>query len=124
GSVTVMRCGHRVLAGEGGMRRGAIGRVPDGEYRGEDWLDGDGSGDDPVRIAVTVRIRGDAAEFDFAGTAPEVRGPLNATRFVTASAVFYAVRALIGPEIPANDGCYRPLSLRAPAGRRRHPGPA
>ena len=105
------------------MMRGEIARLPDGEYRGEDWLDDDGIDDRPLRIAVTVRIRGDAAEFDFAGSAPEARGPLNATRFVTASAVFYAIRALIGPEIPANDGCYRPLSVRVREGSLLDPGP-
>jgi N-methylhydantoinase B len=105
------------------MMRQEISRVPDGEYRGEDWLDDDGVDDARLRVAVTVRVSGDTMAFDFDGTAPEARGPLNATRFVTASAAWYAARALLGPEIPANDGCYRPFTVSVPPGSLLDPGP-
>jgi N-methylhydantoinase B len=102
--------------------RAAVAVLPAGEYAGEDWLDGDGIDDAPVRIAVRVRRDGDTLEADFEGTAPQTRGPLNATRFVTASAVFYAARALLGPDIPANAGCYRPIRVRIPEGTVLNPG--
>jgi N-methylhydantoinase B len=105
------------------LMRAAIAALPAGEYSGEDWLDGDGVDDAPVRIAVRVRRDGDTLAADFRGTAPQTRGPLNATRFVTASAVFYAARALLGPDIPANAGCYRPIRLSIPDGTVLNPGP-
>lgn len=123
GGDTVAGCLGRMLDESDGLMRRAIASLPAGEYAGEDWLDGDGIDDRPVRIAVRVRPAGDQLDVDFDGTAPETAGPLNATRFVTASAVFYAVRALLGPEIPANGGCYRPIRLRVPAGTVLNPGP-
>jgi N-methylhydantoinase B len=123
GDGTVARCLARMLDESEGLMRRAIAALPAGEYAGEDWLDGDGIDDAPVRIAVRVRPAGDRVEVDFDGTAPETKGPINATRFVTASAVFYALRALLGPEIPANGGCYRPIDLRIPDGTVLNPGP-
>ncbi|HKV44451.1 MAG TPA: hydantoinase B/oxoprolinase family protein [bacterium] len=116
-------CFDRFLDESDRLMRGEIAKMPAGEYRGEDWLDDDGVDDAPLRIAVTVRTAGDALSVDFDGTAPQARGPLNATRFVTASAVLYAIRALLGAEIPVNDGCYRALAIRVPAGSVLDPGP-
>jgi N-methylhydantoinase B len=123
GPAVVLACFDRFLDESDRLMRGAIARLPDGEYHGEDWLDDDGTDSIPLRVAVTVRVAGDTVAFDFDGTAPEARGPVNATRFVTASAVMYAVRALLGPEIPANDGCYRPITVEAPEGTLLNPGP-
>ena len=123
GAETVQACLARMLDESERLMRRAIASLPAGDYAGEDWLDGDGVDDIPVRIAVRIRPAGDDLHVDFDGTAPETKGPLNATRFVTASAVFYAMRALVGPEIPANGGCYRPIHLRIPAGSVLDPGP-
>ncbi|HLW47832.1 MAG TPA: hydantoinase B/oxoprolinase family protein [bacterium] len=123
GAETVRAGLDRYLDESESLMRGAIAALPAGEYAGEDWLDGDGVDDSPVRIAVRVRRDGDTLEADFTGTAHETRGPLNATRFVTASAVFYAARALLGPDIPANAGCYRPIRVRIPDGSVLNPGP-
>src|SRR5205807_646520 len=90
GAEVVLRCFDRFLDESDRLMRAEIAKVPAGEWRGEDWLDDDGVGEAPLRIAVAVRAAGDTLTFDFAGTAPEARGPLNATRFVTASAAFYA----------------------------------
>jgi N-methylhydantoinase B len=123
GTDVVVQCFDRFLDESERLMRDAIAGVPDGLYRGEDWLDDDGTGDAALRVAVAVRVAGDTVAFDFAGTAPEARGPLNATPFVTASAVLYAVRALLGPEIPANEGCYRPIAIATPEGSLLNPGP-
>ncbi|MBI2493305.1 MAG: hydantoinase B/oxoprolinase family protein, partial [Candidatus Rokubacteria bacterium] len=48
------------------------------------------------------------------GTDPQVRGPLNTTYFIACSAVYYAMKALVAPEVPPNDGCYRPLHVLVP----------
>ncbi len=123
GADVVTACMGRFLDESEAMMREEIAKVPPGEYAGEDWLDGDGVGEAPIRIAVRVRVAGETMCVDFDGTSPETPGPLNATRFVTASAVFYTARALLGPEIPANAGCYRPLDVRIPEGSVLNPGP-
>ena len=68
-------------ASEAGMRA-ALRALPDGTWEGEDWLDDDGVDDRPLRIRVRVEIRGDEATFDFTGTAPQARGPVNTTYFI------------------------------------------
>ncbi len=93
------------------MTRAAIREIPDGEYRFEDFLDDDGAGSGPVRIAVTATIRGGEAALDFSGSDPQTRGSVNAIRAITLSAVFYVFRSLVGGEIPSNAGIMRPLRV-------------
>jgi N-methylhydantoinase B len=102
-------------ASEAGMRA-AIRALPDGVWEGEDWLDDDGVDDRPLRIRVRVEKRGDEATFDFAGTAPQARGPVNTTYFIACSSVYYAMKTLAAPDVPPNDGCYRPLRVVVPPG--------
>lgn len=123
GGDIVTACLDRFLDESETLMRAEIAKVPAGEFTGEDWLDDDGIGDAALRIAVRIRAERGTLHFDFDGTAPETAGPLNATRFVTASAVFYAARALLGPEIPVNAGCYRPLVVHIPPGSILNPGP-
>jgi len=93
------------------MTRAAIAAIPDGEYRFEDWLDGDGVVPGPVRISVTVSVRGETAVVDFSDSAPQVKGSVNATYAITLSAVFYVFRSIVGGDIPSNAGIMRPLRV-------------
>jgi N-methylhydantoinase B/oxoprolinase/acetone carboxylase alpha subunit len=88
--------------------------IPDGEYRFEDFLDDDGISDEPVRIAVTVRIRGDEAEVDFTGSSAQAAGPMNANYAIAVSAAMYCFRCLIEAEVPYNAGLLRPIRVIAP----------
>ena len=96
--------------------RAAIEALPDGSASFEDVLDGDGVTEDPIPLRVQIRIDGGEIVVDFGGSSPQVAGPVNAVEAVTASASFYAIRALTDPGIPANAGCYRPIRVEAPAG--------
>ena len=96
--------------------RAVITSWPDGAYLGEDWLDNDGHRNEPILIRVTVRVEGDSVVVDFTGSDPQVRGPVNAVFGMTASSVYLALQAATDPHIPSNDGCYRPISIDAPAG--------
>jgi N-methylhydantoinase B len=114
GVSTMQACFERLQEESESQMRAAIRALPDGSWEGEDWLDDDGVDARPIRIKVKVTIAGDEATFDFAGTDPQVRGPVNTTRFIACSAVYYAMKALIAPEVPPNDGCYRPLRVVVP----------
>lgn len=102
--------------------RSAIRDIPNGVYRGEDWLDDDAGGGGPVGVRVKVTIAGDAAEFDFTGTDDAARGPLNTTPFITAASVFYVMKALFGPDIQPSGGCYRPMRVITRPGSLLEPG--
>jgi N-methylhydantoinase B len=119
-------CRHFLDASEAAMRA-CIGRMPDGVYEHEDFLDDDGiDADRPVRIHARVTIAGERMTVDLSGSAPEVRGPINATLASSSSAVYFAVVAAADQPIAANAGCYRPIEIIAPEGlivSARHPAP-
>jgi N-methylhydantoinase B len=97
--------------------------VPDGTYAAADVLEGDGVTDDDIPIEVTVTVDGTDLDVDFAGTAEQVAGNLNAPLAVAKSAVYFVVRCLTDPEIPPNQGCYDPVSVSAPSGSLLNPEP-
>ena len=96
------------------MMRAVLAEIPDGEYRGEDFLDDDGITPEPLRIAVRIRIRGERAEVDFTGSSPQCAGSVNAVEAITWSAVFYVFRCLLDEQVPATSGLMRPIGVIAP----------
>jgi len=103
--------------------RQALRELPDGVYRGEDQLDDDGAGGPPVTIRVVLTIDGDHATVDFTASDDATPGPLNTTPFSTAASVFYALKAVAGPDIQPNAGCYRPLKIVTRPGSLLEPPP-
>lgn len=98
------------------MMRSELRQIPPGLYRGEDALDDDGLGTGPLPIRVAIRIRGDRAEVDFTGTAPQCPGSINAVYAITYSAVFYVFRCLIREQVPATSGLMRSIRVVVPEG--------
>jgi N-methylhydantoinase B len=103
--------------------RAAIARLPRGRWRFADVLDDDGLGTREIRIAVTLTLDGRGAVLDFAGTAAQARGPVNAVLAVTRAACAYAVRCVLAEEIAVNDGLLRVVDVRAPEGSVVNPRP-
>jgi N-methylhydantoinase B len=101
--------------------------IPDGVYEAEDALDSDGVDEGEVTLRVRVRIEGERAFVDFEGSAPQVKGPVNAVEAITVSAVAYVFRCLIGAEeVPASAGLMEPIEVIAPEGtivNAAHPAP-
>ena len=91
----------------------AITALPDGTSQFEDVMEWKGC---LLPIRVTVTIDGGALLADFTGTTDQIEGNINAVEAVTRSCLYYAVRVATDPTIPANGGCYRPLSLTVPSG--------
>src|SRR5437660_3478859 len=106
------------------LMRAALEDLPDGEGAFEDFCDGDGIADDAdgnderFRIRLSVRKARDRLIIDFAGTDPQVKGPMNAPLSVTASGVYCGLKTAIDPNdlIPPNSGCWRAIEIRAPEG--------
>jgi N-methylhydantoinase B len=106
------------------MMRGLLAALPDGAATFEDFCDGDGildegdKDDRPFWIRLRVDKRGDALTVDFAGTDPQVAGPMNAPLNVTASGIYCAIKMIADPGdlVPPNSGCWRPITLRAEPG--------
>jgi N-methylhydantoinase B len=99
------------------MMRAFLQRVPAGEYRAEDFLDGDGVSDRPVKIAVKVKVTSKhGVTVDFTGSDPQVEGSVNAVAAITYSACFYVFRCLLVDDVPATAGLMRPIQVIAPVG--------
>ena len=67
------------------LTRATLKDLPAGVYEAEDFLDNDGVTDDPIRIAVSIRLDPEqsSAEIDFQGSSPQVRGRVNAVYPIT-----------------------------------------
>ncbi|MBI4481120.1 MAG: hydantoinase B/oxoprolinase family protein [Acidobacteria bacterium] len=98
------------------LMRAALARIPNGVYRAEDFLDDDGFSDEPIPIRVAIRIAGQHARVDFAGSGPSCRGSVNAVYAITYSGVFYVFRCLLGEDVPACAGLMAPVEVLAPEG--------
>ena len=107
---------HVMDNAEESVRR-VIGRIGDGAF---DYVMDDGA---PLRVAVTVDRAARTATVDFTGTGSQHRGNFNAPPAVTRAVVLYVFRCLVGEDIPLNDGCLKPLTLRIPQGTFLSPAP-
>ncbi len=106
------------------LMRATLKDLSDGEGVFEDFCDGDGIADDelgkdaPFRIRLSVKKTADRLIVDFAGTAAQVKGPMNAPLSVTASGIYCGLKTAVDPNnlIPPNSGCWRTIEIRAPKG--------
>ncbi|OGF17300.1 MAG: 5-oxoprolinase [Candidatus Eisenbacteria bacterium RBG_16_71_46] len=96
--------------------RAALRELPRGSHRFADALDDDGLGHGPIAIAARVSLDGDRLRVDFTGSAPQAAGPVNAVEPVTRAATLYAVRCVLGGDIPVNHGAFLPIAIVAPWG--------
>ncbi len=101
--------------------RAAIGELPDGTYYAEDHMDGDGVVDEPVLLALTLEVDGEEMTIDFTGTAAQNRGPLNCTPAMAFAGSMAVIMALLGEDLPKNDGFYRPFRTITPEGTMVNP---
>ena len=103
--------------------RAAISALPDGRGTATDAIEGDGITAASIPICATVEIAGSEITVDFAGTAPQQPGNVNCPITVTRSAVYFVVRALCDPDIPASGGAYVPVEVIAEPGSLVHARP-
>ena len=107
---------------ENAMRE-AITALPDGVYENEAYADGF---DDPIRLAIAIRVEGDEVRVDYDGSSRESDRGINVVLNYTAAYTTFGVKCAISPEVPNNDGSFRPLHITAPDGcilNARHPAP-
>ncbi len=101
--------------------RNRIRDLPRGSFSFEDYLEGDGLSDQRMRIRACVTFSDDRISVDFTGTDPQARGSVNSTRPVTLACVYFALRALIDPELPSSEGSCRPIHVITPPGTLVNP---
>src|SRR5437660_1681243 len=93
--------------------RGAIRTLPNGRYENESWSDGF---DEPIRIKVTITIEDEDLFIDFDGSSPQSSRGINVVLNYTHAYDSFAIKAAISPEVPHNEGAFRPVHVTAPPG--------
>jgi len=124
GVETIKACIKEMYDHSEHITRQAIEKIPDGTWTAEDFIDSNGiDPDTPIKTRVTVTVKGSDITIDFTGSGPEQPAPMNGLWVTTLSAARMAVKALTSPELPANEGSNRPVTVIAPRGCIYNAGP-
>lgn len=115
GRAVLTNCLNEMIAYSERQMRSYIADLPDGSYSWEDFIDNDGIVDEPIPVKLTITVKGEQMHFDFSGTGPKARGPLNMSRNTTLSSCFVAIKHIF-PDVPVNGGTFRPISIHVPDG--------
>jgi N-methylhydantoinase B len=99
--------------------RAAIAILPDGTYHSS--LQTDGLMDKPITLRMALTIANDTISIDYAGTDPQVDRAINCALCYTYAMSMYGVKVCISPDLPNNEGAWRPISVTAPEGCIVHP---
>ncbi len=108
-------CLNAMIAHSERQMRSYIRDIPDGTYRYEDFIDNDGVVDEPIPVRLAITVQGDEMRFDFTGSGPRSKGPMNMSRNTTVSSVFVAIKHIF-PDVPVNGGTFRPIHIDVPKG--------
>ncbi|MGE0849866.1 MAG: hydantoinase B/oxoprolinase family protein [Hyphomicrobiaceae bacterium] len=123
GSATTHAAVAAVLDGAERQVRAIIAGWKDGVYEGEAFLDDDGHKFEDIHIRARITKRGSDLDVDLSDSHPQVTGFINSSQANTYSAAVVALAYLIDPEIPKNDGAFRPLRLKLKEGTVVWPRP-
>ena len=92
------------------MMRSYISSLPDCEIFAEDFLDNDGINDEPLKVALNLKILGEKMTMDFSGSSPQCSGPVNIARSTAIAACYVALKHIFG-DVPANAGVLEPVEF-------------
>ena len=101
-----------IARSEHAMREG-IRALPNGHHEHELWSDGF---EEPIQIKVAVTIEDEDIFIDFAGSSPQSTRGINVVLNYTKGYASFAMKAAISPEVPHNEGAFRPVHISAPEG--------
>jgi len=96
------------------LTRAGIATIPSGTYSFEDTFDGDEI-EGSLTFRCRVEVRGDEMHLDF-DAPPQVRAGINLVWTGLLATVYYAVKTLIGADVPPNEGMFRPIHVTATKG--------
>ncbi|MEM7802051.1 MAG: hydantoinase B/oxoprolinase family protein, partial [Chloroflexota bacterium] len=113
GLETVDPLADEIIARSENALRSAIREIPNGVYENEVWSDGF---EEPLRLKVAVTVNDDSIDIDFDGSSKQSERGINVVLNYTKGYASFAVKAAISPEVPHNEGAFRPVNITAPEG--------
>lgn len=93
--------------------RAEIRKLPSGEWTNETWSDGF---EEPIVVRCAVKVAGDEIFIDFTGSSPQSTRGINVVLNYTHAYASFAIKAAICPDVPHNEGSFRPVHVSAPPG--------
>jgi N-methylhydantoinase B len=107
------------------LTRQQIQKFSETPATGEFLIDDDGIDlERAYRVKVTLTRRGTDLEIDLTGTDAQARGAINAAYSQAMTGAIFGVRSFFDPNIPVNEGMFRPLKVILPPGTIVNPGPS
>ena len=109
----LLAIGHEIQERSAGAMRAAIEALPDGDFRYQASVDGFV---EPVTLCCNVQVRGDTIRVDYSGSSPQLPRAINVVPIYTFAYSAYALKCVLAPAIPNNEGSFRGISTWAPEG--------
>ncbi len=113
GLVTIDPLADEIISRSENALRDALEQIPNGSYEHEVWSDGF---EEPLRLKVAVTVEERDIHINFAGSSPQSQRGINVVLNYTKGYASFAVKAAISPEVPHNEGSFRPVHIEAPEG--------
>ncbi len=115
GLTAIDALGKQIIAASEKAMRAAIKAAPNGTYKAEYDADGDGI-KEPVTFKCAVTIKDDEIFVDYTGTSPAHSLAINAVLNYVFAYTAYPIKCIFSPEVPNNEGSFRPIHVYAPEG--------
>ncbi len=113
GLETIDAVGSEIIRRSEAAVRAEIAKLPAGEWTHELWSDGY---EEPILIRCSVKVEGDEVSIDFSGSSPQSTRGINVVMNYTHAYASFAIKAALCPDVPHNEGSFRPVHVSAPAG--------
>jgi N-methylhydantoinase B len=96
------------------LDREAIAKLKDGVYYRAGFLDNDGVGAEPVKIALKLTVDGERMIIDLDGSSGPVEGSINCGAVQTVSMLRLAYKTMINPERAITGGSFSTMEVNIP----------
>ena len=103
---------------ESAMRQSIRTFLKEGQYESEAYADGF---EEPLRIKATITVKDGSITVDYTGTCAQIDKAANSVMNYTFSYTAYALKCILDPTMPNNDGSIRPINVTAPEGTLVNP---
>lgn len=103
--------------------RSRIADIPNGTYRGEDWVEGNGHDDRLYAVRCAMTVGDDSISFDFDGSSAQTDGYINCSYGALVGSVASALVPILGWDVPFNEGVMTAFAITAPVGSIVNPTP-
>lgn len=107
---TVKDCLEALMDRAEDMMRRDIRSMPEGEYHGKSVIEDDGHGSGELEIRATVKIQAEQLQIALEAP-PQTRSYNNSYAANSMGGVYLGVITYVDPNIPHNEGMYRPLTV-------------